>query len=278
MAKVKESNNIKITKKFIKSLDKKTYFPHALPVFQTKLDELTQSIIEKTGTTEELAKKEAYVLIMNCLSEIMRQAQPLVEAAIDKRISEGKIKDAAQTKKSAAGNVFQQMVAYAIAQNIIHGNITANVAVTMSVKNILDEYATIKVGDDDCQKPDSDVIVYNPDDDTTPVLNYSCKTSCRERAGQTYKWKLLSDLATCSCPHIKGNGNCLVNKYNLEYSPKRSIYICFVTADFYNEIAQPQIAAMFNFFDKSYLAKSTSGVKSIQTFDKVIDDINEYFS
>ena len=55
MAKVKESNNIKITKKFIKSLDKKTYFPHALPVFQTKLDELTQSIIEKTGTTEELA-------------------------------------------------------------------------------------------------------------------------------------------------------------------------------------------------------------------------------
>ena len=54
--------------------------------------------------------------------------------------------------------------------------------------------------------------------------------------------------------------------------------MCFVTSDFYNEVAQPQIAAMFNFFDKSYLAQSTSSVKSIQTFDKVIDDINKYFS
>ena len=277
MAKVKESNNIKITKKFIKSLDKKTYFPHALPVFQAKLDELTRKVIEEKGITKELAEKDSYVVIANHLSEIMRAAQPFVEDAIAERKKKGEISDEAQARKTAAGNVFQQMVAYVIAQNIICGNITANVAVTMSVKSILDEYATIKVGDD-CQKPDSDVIVYNPDDALTPIINYSCKTSCRERAGQTYKWKLLSDLAKCTCPHVKGNNNCLVNKYKLEYQPNRDIYMCFVTSDFYNEVAQPQIAAMFNFFDKSYLAQSTSSVKSIQTFDKVIDDINKYFS
>ena len=54
--------------------------------------------------------------------------------------------------------------------------------------------------------------------------------------------------------------------------------MCFVTADFYDEIAQPQIAAMFNFFDKSYVAKPTSSVSTIKSLSNVVDDINSYIS
>ena len=108
-------------------------------------------------------------------------------------------------------------------------------------------------------------------------MNFSCKTSCRERAGQTYKWKLLSDLASCDCDHKEGNDKCPVNIYQLEYSSQRKIKVCFITADFYDEIAQPQIAAMFNFFDYSYVAKPTSNITTIKPLEDVIDDINNCF-
>jgi len=267
-----EAIHIKECKKLIRSLNKKTYFPAALPIYEQLLAEI---VAEKTsaGLDEDEAKKEATKAILSRLHDVMRSAQPFVEQVIISRVNAGEIEDADQARKTAAGNVFQQMLAYAIAQNIIVGNITKPVVVTMSVKNLIEQYAAIQV-DEDILKPDSDVIVYSLEAGNSPIMNFSCKTSCRERAGQTYKWKLMCDLATCDCDHKDGNPNCPATKYNISYTPNRPILTCFVTTDFYNELGNPQISAMFNFFDYSYIAKIASPSTSVQILETVVDDIN----
>jgi len=61
---------------------------------------------------------------------------------------------------------------------------------------LIEKYATIKVGDD-FQKPDIDLMIYNNSEpERHPVIIYSIKTSLRERAGQTYRWKLLMDIVS----------------------------------------------------------------------------------
>lgn len=270
-----ETAHIKKCKKAIRNIKRKIYFPAALPVYEDVLAEIIAEQIA-AGLDEDAAKKVATKKVLSRLHDIMRIAQPLVEQVITDRVTSGEIKDANQARKSAAGNVFQQMLAYAIAQNIIIGNITKPVVVTMSVKSLIKQYASIKV-DKDTLKPDSDVIVYSLDEGEKPIMNFSCKTSCRERAGQTYKWKLMCDLATCSCDHKEGNPHCPVTKYNLTYTPSRQILTCFATTDFYDELGNSQISAMFNFFDYSYIAKPTSPSDRVSTLETVVDDINQVF-
>lgn len=267
--------HIKECEKLIRDIKRKTYFSAALPVYE---DVLAEIIAEQTaaGLNEDAAKKVATKIVLSRLHDIMRTAQPLVEQVITRRVSIGEIRSADQARRSAAGNVFQQMLAYAIAQNIIIGNVTKPVAVTMSVSNLIEQYASIQVNEDTL-KPDSDVIVYAPEGNNSPIMNFSCKTSCRERAGQTYKWKLMCDLATCNCDHKGGNPNCPVTKYNLAYSPSRQILTCFATTDFYNELGNPQISAMFHFFDYAYIAKTTSPSDSVSILETVVDDINQVF-
>lgn len=130
---------------------------------------------------------------------------------------------------------------------------------------------------DDILKPDSNIIVYSIREDNSPIMNFSCKTSCGERAEQTYKWKLLCDLAACICDHKESNPDCPVSKYNLTYKPNRQILTCFVTTDFYDELSNPQTSAMFNFFDYSYVAKTTSPSSCVQVPENVVDDINHVF-
>ena len=265
---------IKECKKLIRNLEKKDYFSAALPVLNKKTQEI-QLELESNGISSDDAHKQALKKVLASLHDIMRQSEQLVENIITDRINAGRIKDRDQARKSAAGNIFQQMLAYMLALNILEGNITKNVIVTTSTKEIVDKYAVIYVGDD-TQKPDSDVIVYSLDNDT-PIMNISCKTSCRERAGQTYKWKLLCDLATCDCDLKDDHPDCPCHKYNLSYVPEKKILICFVTADFYNELANPQIAAMFHFFDYSYVAKEKTDDPKILTLDNIIDSINNEF-
>lgn len=258
----------------IRQLEGKPYFAAALPALNTKISNIQQEL-ESIGMSTDDARKQAIKNVLSHLHDVMRDGQPLVEAEITARINRGVITNADQARKSAAGNIFQQMVAYILAKNVIENNITKNVIVTTSTQNIIDTYAAIQVGDD-TQKPDSDVIIYSPNDNT-PIMNLSCKTSCRERAGQTYKWKLLCDLVTCECDHKDNNPNCPSTKYELSYTPERKILICFVTSDFYNELANPQIAAMFNFFDYSYVAKELSHNPNILTLENIIDNINAEF-
>lgn len=271
---MKEPKHIKACKKLIKDLESKQYFSAALKAYNASYDIIVDELVD-AGVNKDIAQKEAYTKILSHLHDVMREGEAFVESVINERILKKEIKDASQARKSVAGNLFQQFIAYSIAKNILVGNINKNVIVTLS-SNILDEYAVIKVGDDE-QKPDSDVLVYSEDDKTTPIINFSCKTSCRERAGQTYKWKLLSDLATCKCTHQAGNSDCPITKYGLVYNPQRDVYMCFITADFYNEISNPQIAAMFNFFDKSYIAKTASVSTKIQPLENVIDYINSCY-
>lgn len=107
----------------------------------------------------------------------MRAAQPLVEELINSRIASGAITNADQARKSAAGNIFQQLFAYSLAKNVLNGNIVSHVIVSTSVASVIDQYAAIAVGDD-VQKPDSDVIVYSDEQEDSPIINFSCKTSC----------------------------------------------------------------------------------------------------
>lgn len=267
--------HIKECEKLIRDIKRKTYFPAAFPVYEYVLAEL---VAEQTaaGLNSDAALKVASQKVLSRLHDIMRAAQPLVEQVITDRVTSGEIRSADQARKSAAGNVFQQMLAYAIAQNIIIGNVTKPVAVTMSVNNLIEQYAAIHVNED-VLKPDSDVIVYAPEGDDSPIMNFSCKTSCRERAGQTYKWKLMCDLATCNCDHKDTTPTCPVTKYNLTYSPSRQILTCFATTDFYNELSNPQVSAMFNFFDYAYIAKPTSPSNRISILETVVDDINQVF-
>ena len=266
-------NYISECNKLIRKLERNNYFSAALPAYNTRLSEIVTGL-QRTGVAE--AQKNGYIKILSYLSGIMRAAQPLVEEFIQQRVNSGIISDASQARKSAAGNIFQQFVAYTLAKNVVLGNIEREVIVTTSTKKILDDYAVIKVGDD-VQKPDSDVLIYSPSDTHSPIINFSCKTSCRERAGQTFKWKLLCDIATCDCEHKSTTASCPANRYHLDYHPQRQICMCFVTSDFYDEIGQPQIAAMFNFFDQSFVAKPGVEDGSIRSFENVIDYINSLY-
>lgn len=266
-------NYISECNKLIRKLERNNYFSAALPAYNTRLSEIVTGL-QRAGVAE--AQKNGYIKILSYLSGIMRAAQPLVEEFIQQRVNSGIISDASQARKSAAGNIFQQFVAYTLAKNVVLGNIEREVIVTTSTKKILDDYAVIKVGDD-VQKPDSDVLIYSPSDTHSPIINFSCKTSCRERAGQTFKWKLLCDIATCDCEHKSTTASCPANRYHLDYHPQRQICMCFVTSDFYDEIGQPQIAAMFNFFDQSFVAKPGVEDGSIRSFENVIDYINSLY-
>ena len=256
-------------------LRQKTYFQAAYPAVEQKYTDLKNALI-RGGVNPQNAGKTAYIDILKHLHDVMREAQPLVEQAIQSRIQAGEIHNADQARKSAAGNIFQQFFAYLLAQNVICGNITAPVIVATSVKELPNDYAAIYV-DGDKLMPDSDVIVYSRANDNSPIIVFSCKTSFRERAGQTYKWKLMCDLATCTCQHRKTELDCPISRYNITYTPTRSIKICFVTTDFYNEISNPQIISMFRFFDRSYIAKDITNA-TIDTLDLVIDYINSVFS
>ena len=263
------------SEKLIHTLEQKSYFSAALPAYHRAIAEIREQLMNG-GADMSSADTQAEKEVLSHLHDVMREAQPLVENFIAARVASGVIRSADQARKSAAGNIFQQMFAYAIAKNVLNGNITVPITVTMSVSGIIDKYAAIAVGDD-IQKPDSDVIIYCDENENSPILNFSCKTSCRERAGQTYKWKLLCDLATCRCDYREGNTNCPATKYNLSYAPAREIKMCFVTTDFYNELNNPQISAMFHFFNHTYVAKPVSPAANIQILQDVIADINSCF-
>ena len=246
------AKNIRKCNTLINQISNKEYFS----IFKLTIDAEIQNLQTtkiNAGLSQSDAEKEAYKDILNNLSSVLQNGQANIDAHINNKIHNGEISNADQARKSVAGNLFQQSIAYLLAKNVILGNITKPIIVTTSVKSLLDQYAQINVNGD-IQKPDSDIIIYS-ETATSPILNLSCKTSFRERAGQTYKWKLLFDLATCTCLHKQTQPNCPATVYNLTYTPTKKVKVCFITADFYNEINNPQIIGMFSFFDYTYITK-----------------------
>lgn len=195
-------------------------------------------------------KSTACKSVFDDVYNILYQAKSYVDKLLDKRKKLGEISDIKQSLKSIAGNSFSQILVYIFLLNKQYGNIRPEIFITTKTAKIpsFKDSITINV-DGETQKPDCDIVIYSlqKDGSLNQCMILSLKTSLRERAGQTYKWKLLMEIANTSS-EIK-------EKYNISYNPTVQPIVCFATVNFYNEINNPQQRGMFKFFDKSFIAK-----------------------
>lgn len=214
-------------------------------------------------------KSLQWKMLLEQLYEILVATKSNVEKLLVDRKNIGEIRDIAQARKSIAGNAFSNLVIYTFLQNKQYGNIRPNIYITSKKSEIkgFDKIATIYVGDE-TQKPDADLIIYtlNPDDSVNKCIILSLKTSLRERAGQTYKWKLLMEIATTD--------NVIKDKYDIEYNPSCIPLVCFATVNFYDEINNPQHRGMFKFFDKSFIGKPVNN-EFINSLSHLVDYVNQ---
>jgi len=182
---------------------------------------------------------------------ILNESKSSVDDFLAERKKTGEIKDEKQALKSIAGNSFSKIIEYIFLKNKIIGNIRPDIFITSQKSKVpnFEEISTIKMGDE-TQKPDCDLVIYSLNKNNTlkKCMILSLKTSLRERAGQTYKWKLLMEIAISS--------KALRGKYDIRYETKIMPLVCFATVNFYNEINNPQQRGMFKFFDKAFIAKN----------------------
>ena len=213
--------------------------------------------------------KDACVSVFDELYNILNNAKPYVDKYLKKRKLQGEIKDEKQALKSIAGNSFSQALIYIFLKNKEVNNIKSNIYITSKLSKI-PSYKDICIIDVDgeTQKPDCDIVIYslNVDKKLKKCIILSLKTSLRERAGQTYKWKLLMEIATTD--------NIIKEKYNIKYNPEVIPLVAFVTVNFYNEINNPQHRGMFKFFDKSFIAKDVNAefISKMSTFVNYINE------
>lgn len=223
---------------------------------------------------EKKVKKNGEIKALDYLTEIMQKATSKVEVLIQDRIEKKIISNADQARKTIAGNCFQGLVAYSLIKLQEKNLLNPNLAITLKPKKnqLIEKYATIKVGDD-VQKPDIDLLIYHyQKPEKYPVIIYSIKTSLRERAGQTYRWKLLMDIVSSDdCKTIK-------DKYGLTYKAMDNFKVGFITTNFYNEITNPQQKGMLKFFDFVYITKPGQWEAPISKFSKILDDLNAVYN
>ena len=212
---------------------------------------------------------KAWKEVFNQIYNILVEAKDNVEGILEKRKARGEIKDIRQSMKSIAGNTFSNAIIYIFLQNKTIGNIKPEIFITSKksqVKNF-ESIFTIYV-DGETQKPDCDLIIFTKKEngDTEKSMILSLKTSLRERAGQTYKWKLLMEIATSE--------NSIKEKYGISYNPDKMPFVCFATVNFYNEVNNPQHRGMFKFFDKSFIAKPVNK-DFISSLSHLVDFVNQ---
>jgi len=185
----------------------------------------------------------------NYIYEILTTSKVDVEKLLVIREKEGEIKDKSQARKSIAGAAFSNILVYLFLKAKEQGLVRDDIYISDNGRNKMFEgMVTINV-DGETQKPDMDVIIYSKNKDASikKLMIISLKTSLRERAGQTYKWKLLLEIATTE--------NAIKDKYNISYDIRKMPLVCFATVNFYNEINNPQHRGMFKFFDNSFIGK-----------------------
>lgn len=195
--------------------------------------------------------KIAYLNVFDEIFRILREAQSFVDDYLANRKERGEIKDEKQALKSIAGNSFSLALEYIFLKNKELGSIRQDIFITSRISKVpsFKEISTINV-DGEIQKPDCDLVIYSLNEDETlkKCMILSLKTSLRERAGQTYKWKLLMEIASTDNP--------IKEKYNIDYNPEQIPLVVFATVNFYDEINNPQHRGMFKFFDQSFIAKN----------------------
>lgn len=213
---------------------------------------LTETLnqIDNFVKTNDQTERENWKQVFNQIHDILFQALPFVNEYLAERKLKGEIQDEKQAIKSIAGNSFSQAIVYIFLNNKIQENIRSRIFITSQkskVKNF-NKLSTINV-DGETQKPDCDLIIYSyqAKKELPNCIILSLKTSLRERAGQTYKWKLLMEIAT--------SANSIKDKYNISYEAEEMPLVCFATVNFYNEINNPQHRGMFKFFDNAFIAK-----------------------
>jgi type II restriction enzyme len=233
--------------------------------YMQKTIELIEKFVQKCGDMPHTAYKKAFDEIYRILNE----AKTSVDLYLSERKAHNEIKDEKQALKSIAGNSFSSAILYIFLKNKELGNIRHDVFITSKKSKVpsFDEISIINV-DGETQKPDCDLIAYSLNEDKTlkKCMIISLKTSLRERAGQTYKWKLLMEIAA--------SNNSLKEKYNISYNPKEMPLVCFATVNFYDEINNPQHRGMFKFFDKSFIAKNVDA-NFISRMSNLPDFVNE---
>ncbi|MEJ5285515.1 MAG: BsaWI family type II restriction enzyme [Brevinematales bacterium] len=214
-------------------------------------------------------KKADWIKIFNKIHNVLKNSENEVRKLVEERKEIGEINDISQAMKSIAGNAFSNCLVYLFIKNKLAGNIKPNIFITSKKSRIknFDEISTIWIGNE-TQKPDVDLIIYTEKEDKSvdKCIILSLKTSLRERAGQTYKWKLLMEIATTENP--------IKDKYDIKYNAFQMPIICFATVNFYNEINNPQHKGMFKFFDKAFIAKDVES-EFISPLSDIVNFVNE---
>ncbi|NJN73078.1 MAG: hypothetical protein HC799_09865 [Limnothrix sp. RL_2_0] len=234
-------------------------------------------VIKKLDSYLDINSEQSYLQAFNKVYEILTSSKNDVEAIIQQRKDSGKIKDVKQASKSVVGNIFPRCIIYLFLQNKLIGNIQSNIFITSKPKQVqgFDEISVIKMGSEDTQKPDCDLIIYaykqkinKEQQQLKKCIILSLKTSMRERAAQTYKWKLLLEIANDENSKVR-------EKYDIRYDVEKTPLICFVTVNFYNEINNPQQRGMLKFFDRAFLAKELSSPSDfIRPMSDIVDFVN----
>ena len=217
--------------------------------------------------TNKKPYKQAIKEAFNHIHTFMIDSMDYVNRLQKTRLEKGEIKDSKQAMKSIVGNMFSNMVRFIFLKNKEAKNIPAEIFITnkqTAIKRFGEDF-TIYI-DDEMQRPDCDIVIYN--NINKKIIILSLKTSLRERAGQTYKWKLLLEIANSSDTVLK-------NKYSIRYKGKNMPLICFATTNFYNEINNPQQKGMFKFFDQAFIAKPNIKAEFISNLSELPNFIME---
>lgn len=216
---------------------------------------------------KEKAREVGTVGAFDYIYEVLIASKNDVEKMLDQRIKDKEITDKSQARKSIAGAAFSNMMQYLFLKSKEEKKVKDNIFITNKTKNsVFEDMVTIHV-DGETQKPDMDLIIYslNEQGSIDKCMIISLKTSLRERAGQTYKWKLLLEIAI--------GGSEIKKKYNIQYLAKKMPLVCFATVNFYNEINNPQHRGMFKFFDNSFIGKPLKS-DFISNLSKIVDYAN----
>lgn len=228
---------------------------------QPMLERINQDINNQTLRLQDIFN-HLYDYLIGCKEE--------VENLIQARIKKGEIKDASQARKSIAGSAFSNLIVWVFLKNKEQAHIRKDIFITSKISSVPQsrDLFIIKV-EQETQKPDVDLVIYSlkSQNKLKACLILSLKTSLRERAGQTYKWKLLMEIANTE--------SSLTEKYNIAYNPPILPLVCFATVNFYNEINNPQHRGMFKFFDCAFIGKNIPTDEFIKPLSYLINYVNE---
>ena len=202
--------------------------------------------------------------------DIMINSKKEVENKLNDKQLNPQNYDIKQAMKSVAGNAFSRLIVYIFLKNKSIGKIKRGVFITSKQSEVNDFSSVTNISvNGQTQKLDADLIIYSLDakKSLTNCAIVSLKTSLRERAAQTVKWKLLMEIAQ-GCTELK-------EKYKIEYSPIFKPLIWFVTVNFYNEINNPQQKGLLEFFDDVFIAKEVDK-SSVKPLSKIINCVNKW--